>query len=176
MARIILLNGPSSSGKTTIAKALQAKLDAPFLHLSIDHLRDADVLPMSRFQSGDFAWSHHRAAIFDGFHGALAAFADAGNDLIVEHILDEPRWIARLTSAFANHDVLFVGVHAKRTNLIAREKQRGDRELGSAARDDKIVHQGRHYDLDIQSEDGVEANVIRIMAAMEKTRNSDFSA
>ena len=170
MSRVIFLHGASSSGKTTLAGAIRAASSTPWVHLSLDHFRDSGAVDRANLTG------EARARMFDGLHRSFAAFSDAGNDLIVEHILDEPRWIARLTSAFANHDVLFVGVHAKRTNLIAREKQRGDRELGSAARDDKIVHQGRHYDLDIQSEDGVEANVIRIMAAMEKTRNSDFSA
>ena len=36
--KIILLNGASSSGKSTLAQGLQARLDEPFWHLSIDHL------------------------------------------------------------------------------------------------------------------------------------------
>jgi chloramphenicol 3-O phosphotransferase len=31
--QIIYLNGPSSSGKTTLAKALQHALENPFLHI-----------------------------------------------------------------------------------------------------------------------------------------------
>ncbi len=36
--QIIYLNGPSSSGKTTLAKALQHAFDEPFLHLGIDKI------------------------------------------------------------------------------------------------------------------------------------------
>ena len=36
-ATVILLNGTSSSGKTSIAKVLQEIMDAPFLHTGIDH-------------------------------------------------------------------------------------------------------------------------------------------
>nr|WP_210258426.1 hypothetical protein [Rhizobium sp. 57MFTsu3.2] len=82
------MHGASSSGKSTIAKALQARIEKPFWHISIDHLRDAGVLPTERFRSGDFRWADVRAAFFDGFHGSLKAYADAGNDLILEHILD----------------------------------------------------------------------------------------
>ncbi|MCV6593337.1 MAG: chloramphenicol phosphotransferase CPT family protein [Silicimonas sp.] len=46
MAQVLFLHGASSAGKSTIAKALQAELAAPFWHLSIDHLRDAGVVPM----------------------------------------------------------------------------------------------------------------------------------
>ena len=35
---IILLNGPSSSGKSTLANILQSKLNDPFLHIGIDKM------------------------------------------------------------------------------------------------------------------------------------------
>jgi chloramphenicol 3-O phosphotransferase len=35
---IIYLNGPSSAGKTTLARALQERLPEPYLYLSIDTL------------------------------------------------------------------------------------------------------------------------------------------
>jgi len=57
MAHVIFLHGASSSGKSTIAKALQKRIENPFWHISIDHLRDAGVLPTERFKSGEFRWS-----------------------------------------------------------------------------------------------------------------------
>lgn len=57
MAQIIFLHGASSSGKSTIAKALQKRIEKPFWHISIDHLRDAGVLPTERFKNGDFRWA-----------------------------------------------------------------------------------------------------------------------
>ena len=57
MAHVIFLYGASSSGKSTIAKALQKRIENPFWHISIDHLRDAGVLPTERFKSGEFLWS-----------------------------------------------------------------------------------------------------------------------
>lgn len=50
MSHIIFLHGASSSGKSTIARSLQAKIEKPFWHISIDHLRDSGVLPSARFQ------------------------------------------------------------------------------------------------------------------------------
>ena len=38
MSKIIYLNGPSSSGKTTLAKALQQSFKESFLHLGIDKI------------------------------------------------------------------------------------------------------------------------------------------
>ena len=42
---IICLNGTSSSGKSTIARALQAHLEATFLHVELDTF--IDMLPDS---------------------------------------------------------------------------------------------------------------------------------
>ncbi len=44
MSHIIFLHGASSSGKSTIAKELQSRIEVPFWHISIDHLRDSGVL------------------------------------------------------------------------------------------------------------------------------------
>lgn len=163
--KIIFLHGASSSGKSTLARALQAAIDEPFLHLSIDHLRDSGVLPLARFKNKDFDWRDARAPFFAGFHRALAAFAGAGNNLIVEHIIDTPGWLDDLVSLFAPFDVFFIGLHCDRDELIARELARGDRPVGSAAKDHDTIHLGLHYDLDLHSKDGVEANVQRLLAS-----------
>ena len=67
--RIILLNGASSSGKSSLARALQSGIDTPFRHISIDHLRDSGVLPTARIRSGEFDWRSMRDAFFLGFEG-----------------------------------------------------------------------------------------------------------
>jgi len=171
-AQIILLHGASSSGKSTIARALQARIEKPFWHISIDHLRDGGVLPMERFRRGDFDWSDARSAFFDGFHASLAAYADAGNNLIVEHILDTEGWIETLRRLFAPHDVFFVAVHCPLPLLISREAERGDRRPGSAQRDFETIHAGRLYDLELDCEDGTDANVQALLAAWRSGRRS----
>ena len=86
--KILLVHGASSAGKSTLCKALQDALPEPFWHYSIDHLRDSGVLPRERFRRGDFRWAEHRAAFFTGFHQSVVAFAEAGNNLVVEHIVE----------------------------------------------------------------------------------------
>jgi chloramphenicol 3-O phosphotransferase len=44
--RIIFLNGASSSGKSTLAKAMQQALPEPFLHVSSDHVVASGMLPV----------------------------------------------------------------------------------------------------------------------------------
>lgn len=162
---IIFIHGASSSGKSTLARAVQAKIDLPFWHISIDHLRDSGVLPTARFKAGDFDWETSRAACFDGFHHSLAAYASAGNNLILEHILDTHGWLEQLVDLLAPYDVFFVGLHTDLTELNRRETARGDRPVGSAERDFLIIHQGLRYDLELSSNKALDENVERLIAA-----------
>jgi chloramphenicol 3-O phosphotransferase len=163
--RLIFLHGPSSSGKSTLAGALQARIEAPFWHYSIDHLRDSGVLPMARFRRGDFAWSEARTAFFDGFHRSVASFLEAGNDLILEHILDTAGWHGQLAGLLAGTDVFFVGLRCSLDELNRREAARGDRPAGSAAADHELVHRGLRYDLELDTEIGPDINAERLLAA-----------
>ncbi|MDX1352725.1 MAG: hypothetical protein R3254_06910, partial [Thiomicrorhabdus sp.] len=110
-ARIILLNGASSSGKSTLAKQLQKDSCEPFWHWSFDHLRDQTILPMERFRSNEFSWEVQREAIFDGFHRSIAAFASSGNNLIIEHIIENRIWHLQLQELLKPFNLLFVGLH-----------------------------------------------------------------
>lgn len=169
-SQIIFLHGASSSGKSTIARAVQAGITAPFWHISIDHLRDAGVLPAARIASGDFNWREMRAPFFAGFHRSLAAYASAGNNLIVEHILDTPGWQAELAALLAPYEILFVAVHCPLAELERREQARGDRVMGSAAQDFHSIHRGVGYDLEVQTLDGPAINAERIIAAWQTPR------
>ncbi|UJW86329.1 chloramphenicol phosphotransferase CPT family protein [Devosia sp. SL43] len=175
-ASIIFLHGASSSGKSTIAAGLQANLPLPFWHISIDHLRDAGVLPTQRFKSGEFDWKAARAPFFDGFHRSLAAYVAAGNNLILEHILDTNGWLEQLVELLSPFDVFFVGVHCPLDELIRREALRGDRPVGSAARDFETIHRGLSYDFEVQSDRDAAENVAAIIDSWtSRTGDSVFA-
>lgn len=107
--KIIFVNGASSSGKSTLCKRLQSRLPDPFLHFSIDHFREAKILPVDRIAKGDFQWPAMRAAFFEGFHLCIPALAAAGNNLLVEHIIEERSWRDRLVSLLAPYDIFSLG-------------------------------------------------------------------
>lgn len=174
--KIIFVHGASSSGKSTIARGIQAQIGLPFWHISIDHLRDAGVLPSGRFKSGEFDWKAARAPFFDGFHRSLVAYAAAGNNLVLEHILDTPGWLDELVALFAPFEVFFVGVHCPLPLLIEREKARGDRPLGSAEQDFHTIHQGMEYDFEVHTDSDAQGNVERVIAAWENRTGPSFFA
>lgn len=149
--RIILLNGASSAGKSTLARALQAQLDVPFWHWSIDHLIASGTLPRDRLASGEFDWKAMRPAFFDGFHRGLPVLAAAGNDLIVEHIVETAEWMRLLVALLAPLDVFYVGVRCPLPELERRELERGDRRVGSARVDEASTHGFGEYDVEVDA-------------------------
>ncbi len=173
--KIILVNGASSSGKSTLCRALQAELDLPFWHYSIDHFRNTGVLPMERIDRGDFAWADLRDAFFEGFHRCLPALAAAGNNLVVEHIVETRAWMSRLVRLLAAFDVFYVGVQCPLADLLAREQLRGDRRPGEARLDHATVHTFGVYDLEVDSTRPLEVNVDGVLAAWRsRARPSAF--
>jgi chloramphenicol 3-O phosphotransferase len=173
--KIILINGPSSAGKSTLAQVLQERLEDPFWHISIDHLRDAKMLPLDRIRSGEFRWADVRPAFFEGFRRCLPALAGAGNDLIVEHIVETEAALSRLVELLAPFDVFFVGLHCPLPELERREAARGDRKVGEARTDFGIVHEFAAYDLDLDSTHPLEQNVDTLIATWKsRTRPSSF--
>lgn len=169
--KIILLNGASSSGKSTLAFALQANLDEPFWHYSIDHLNAAKVLPVERIKSGEFKWADMREEFFLGFHRSIPALASAGNNLIVEHIVESEAWMQRLLGLLAGFDVFFVGVHCPLDVLNQRELERGDRRIGEAQQDFETTHTFCTYDFEVSSTDAHEKNVDSIIANWKSRQN-----
>lgn len=173
--KIIFINGASSSGKSTLSRALQAKLDEPFWHFSIDHLIAAKTLPVRREMQGEFAWSAMRPRFFEGFHRCLPALAEAGNNLIVEYIVETEDWLRHLLQLLEPYDVFFVGLHCPLPELERREVERGDRKIGEARQDYETTHTFVLYDFEINSTDSLERNVDMVITAwQDRTRPSAF--
>lgn len=167
--RIIFLNGTSSSGKSSLARALQAALAEPFWHFSFDHLRDSGALPMDRIRRGELDWAAMRPAVFDGLHRSFGAFAGAGNNLIIEHIVENEGWLHDLVRLLAGFDVFYVGVHCPLPELERRERARGDRRPGEAQADlENDIHQYASYDFEVDTTRPLADNVAAVIAAWEE--------
>lgn len=149
--KVILLDGASSAGKSTLAAALQQQLPVPFWHYAIDHLASARVLPHARIDSGEFPWSTQRQQFFEGFHRSNPAFAAAGNNLIVEHIIETESWLRRLVFLLEAQDVFFVGVHCPLEELERRAQLRGNRKVDEARADFQVTHTFGAYDFECNS-------------------------
>ena len=172
---VIFLNGPSSSGKSSIARALQRLLAEPYLHVGVDYF----LAPLpSRYFGHDPApgtpaaegvqWlsrTDEHGQLFEIAVGPLArrvhaagraaaaGWARSGLNLILDEVLLDDEIFRGYLCEFAGLDVLFVGVHCSLLALEARERVRLDRAQGQARGHHELVHANKEYDVEVDSSD-----------------------
>ena len=157
MSTIIFINGTSSSGKTSLLKALQKKLQEPYLNMGIDKF--IWMLP-SRYLDRPL-WDEvlgkalHAGpvglSLFSGMHHAIAAAANRGNNVIADHALVEKAWVDECASLFAGMNAYLIGLYCPLEVLEQREKDRKDRTLGQARLQFDVIHKYTKYDLELDT-------------------------
>ncbi|CAN5626806.1 hypothetical protein BH10ACT1_BH10ACT1_19530 [soil metagenome] len=160
MTEVIVLNGASSSGKTSIARALQQQLaPEPWTVFGIDTLVDAlptwlggDGGGLDLADDGSIAVGPVFRQLEAAWYQGLAAMARSGARLVVDDVfLSGARSQRRVRAAFAGIDVVWVGVRCSTAEGERRERDRGDRVPGQHAHQVAIVHQGVGYDLEVDT-------------------------
>ncbi|MDX1304670.1 chloramphenicol phosphotransferase CPT family protein [Photobacterium sp.] len=180
MAKMIFLHGTSSSGKSTLSKAIQKQSAIPFWHFSSDQFVEAGMLPKRVNDGGSFDWSKHRPLFFDAFHSCIKAVADSGNNLILDHIIESEEWFHYLQELLSNHDVFFVGIHCPIEILREREMKRGDKDIGNRYFGEseyhfKHVHTYSAYDYEIDtSKQSTAKSAEMVLSAWEQRAESVF--
>ena len=86
-----------------------------------------------------------------GMRHAIAALADQGNNLIVDEIMIGPQKAQEYRELLQCHDLYVVGLMAPLDVLEARERARGDREIGLARGRYDLVHRDMAYDLEVDT-------------------------
>lgn len=142
--QVILLNGPSSAGKTTLARALQEQLHSRHglcsFTLSIDHLLRSAT---GRHESVLAGLAQTGLPLIETFHASIAAAARAGAWTIVDHVIGEHvDWIDDLLGRLEGVPVLPVQVTCAIGELHNRECRRDDRspDWPHAERQARCIH------------------------------------
>ncbi len=151
--KVIVLNGASSSGKTSILSQLQGLLVEPYLNLGIDKfiwmlpkryldrpLWD-DVLGLAT-ESGAMG-----SRLFSSMHKVIQLLSLEGMNVVADHVMVEPEWVEECARLFSPLPAYFVGVQCPLEVLIQREFARKDRTLGQAEAQFPLVHKDIIYDL-----------------------------
>jgi chloramphenicol 3-O phosphotransferase len=148
--RIILLNGTSSAGKTTIARTLQHTLEPRWLDLEFDLFVGmlTDETPGSGSGPGSDDLGHWLA---DGWYRVVGGLAGAGFDVLVEDVILEPYWLDAAIRNLSPFDVTFVAVRCPLQVAVQRETDRGDRDIGLVTRQFDSVHAGCSYDCEVNT-------------------------
>jgi chloramphenicol 3-O phosphotransferase len=158
---VIVLNGGSSSGKSSIATCLQRRLDGTWLTLGIDDLiralshgpadttaggtlefpSDGSVVVHPAFRSAETGW-------YEGLAALAQSGTRTGTGLVIDEVfLDGGQSQARLRSALGGLPAVWVGVRCQVGVAEARERQRSDRHIGMAREQAERVHRGVSYDV-----------------------------
>jgi chloramphenicol 3-O phosphotransferase len=154
---IIILNGASSSGKTSILRVLQEMLPDPFLDMGID--RFIFMMPRRYLERPlwDEVLGRARESGPDGqrlisaMHHAIAAVAARGQNVVADHVLVERDWVMELASLSADAPAYLIGVRCPLEVLEERERSRKDRTLGQARAQFGLVHRYCQYDLEVDT-------------------------
>jgi chloramphenicol 3-O phosphotransferase len=184
--QIIVLNGGSSSGKTGIARCLQAILPRPWIRFSVDDFVDAlppslagpdsDSDSDSGSGSGIAFGEQGEVSVGEGFReleaawrAGIAAMARAGARVIIDDVfLGGAASQERTRVQLEGLEVLWVGVRCDAEIAAGRELTRGDRAVGMAALQADIVHEGVVYDLEVDSGHAESLDCARTIAAYVK--------
>jgi chloramphenicol 3-O phosphotransferase len=157
--QVIVLNGGSSSGKSGIARCLQAVLPGAWLTLGTDTFVDA--LPAAMRESdggiafgagGEVTVGREFRVLEEAWIAGVAAMVRAGARVIVDEVfLGRAASQGRWREALGGLDVLWVGVRCDAEVARGREVARGDRVTGMAAAQAELVHDGVVYDLEVDT-------------------------
>ncbi|MEU1460563.1 AAA family ATPase [Streptomyces sp. NPDC005727] len=144
---VVLLNGTSSSGKSSIARALLEVLDGTWFHMPVDTFH---AMRGGRPVAGaDLPAEIDRTV--KGFHRAVAGMAAGGNNLVVDHPLSR-RWrLLDLLGILVPEDTVLVAVRCPLPELERRERARGDRQPGLAALQYEHVHAHGPHDVEVDT-------------------------
>ncbi len=193
---VILVNGPSSAGKTTLCRALQAAIiQRPYLVTGFDdfifmaaprYYRGADTgrqdtrdaytalgveMVTTSPPGAPLAVAAKFGPVFrrliDSMAPAVRALVDGGNPVIFDHVLHDRDMHEAFQRATAGLDVFAVGVTCPIDILEARERARGDRVLGRARGLANVIHTFRSYDVSVDTgATPTDACVATILTAM----------
>jgi chloramphenicol 3-O phosphotransferase len=173
MSQVIVLNGGSSSGKSGLARCLQAVLPDPWLTFGVDTLVEAMPAAMRSSETG-IAFAPDGTVIVGpefmtvqaAWTEGIAAMARAGARIIIDEVFlggaaSQQRWQRALDGLH----VVWVGVRCESAVAEGREIARGDRVTGMAASQAELVHRGVAYDLEVDTTHTESMECARTIAA-----------
>ena len=125
---VILLNGPSSSGKSTLSRALQAQIrqerNQQYGIISID-----DFMKLA---TDETIYEDDVFDINEDMCRAAEEILKESSGVIIDHVITSQRIFEQLTDLLGNFQIRAVHVSCPLEVLLQREQARGNRCIGSA--------------------------------------------
>jgi chloramphenicol 3-O phosphotransferase len=147
-ATSIILHGPSSSGKSSLAKALQRLWPSPMLHVDLDAFElMAEGTTLTTVDELRAAFRVHCANL----QATLRNISASQFSLVLDFVLRDAQQFANCLDALSARSVYLIGVKCDLLALEAPELQRGDRDIGLARAQIGHPEYDRSYDLVIDT-------------------------
>jgi chloramphenicol 3-O phosphotransferase len=169
MSTCIVLNGASSSGKSSIAGELQRRWPGPLQVSGIDTFlacQSAAFFGLGVVAPG-FSWLPEPAAdgspayrievgptgsaVLQAAQAFWRACASLGLDQVIDDVWLTREQVSGLGSSLAGRPTCYVGVRCPLEELERRERERGDRTLGTARGQYGVVHSWGRYDIEVDT-------------------------
>ena len=129
---VILLNGPSSSGKTTLSRNLQKHFPAPLYYTSYD-LVCGEMIPYIDRWCHDGKSLDPETEFLTVMYTMARAASDIGRSIVVDNCFFDTQDIYESAlDILCDTPVVLVRVKCPPEELRRREKARGDRTIGKA--------------------------------------------
>ena len=144
----IVLHGPTSAGKSTIAKALQATARVPAFHVSLDaFVTMSNRRDMRSDEEREQAYHIH----CENLRSTLERLVHTQFDIILDLVLRDETEMEATLRVLAARPTYVIGISAPLDVLEERERGRDDRGTGMAR--EQVAHPayGRRYDLAIDT-------------------------
>lgn len=156
----IVLYGTSSSGKTSLAQALQTLWPRPLIHIEAD--RFAPNFGSRHMASED---TDIRTRYVVAMHEAIAAFGRSGIDTIVDGSLPGERALRNDCFAILRRvpDTKVVAVRCSVDELRVREARRSDRPVGWAEEQSRTIYDGLEFDFNVDTTLGTAEDWARVL-------------
>ena len=170
---IIILNGASCTGKTTLAHAIQQVANEPYLIISLDQFRDAmpdryrglnapegttgaeglNIVPIE--QDGEnrtsIRFGSYAQKVLQGMRRSILALAQRGLNVIVDDVINQSSFGADYARLLGELDVTLVAVTCERDEMVRRERARAGRFPGTALTTLAEVHDHMEYDIQVDT-------------------------
>lgn len=144
----IVLHGPTSSGKTTLAKALQATSPVPAFHVSLDaFVTMSNRRDMRSDEERTRAYGLH----CENLRATLSRIAQTEFDIILDLVLRDEAELQACLKTLSGRATYLIGVSAPLPVLEARERERPDRASGIAKEQVADPVYQRQYDLTLDT-------------------------
>lgn len=168
---VILLNGPSSSGKSTLSTALQKALEhetgEKYGIISIDDFLDMKI--------NEGIYEDDVFEISPKLCKAVVDMASSQKNIIIDHVITSKRIFKQIIKALEFCNIYLINVTCPLQELVRREQQRKNRCLGSAAASFQYLFPQETYDLTIDTfQTPIEECTLQIIKTLQNEPNAVY--